>query len=167
MIISVPRHLHEWRGSVLRKIPMKSSTRLYAWLKLLTVLHIVEQMIFGMQDLYQLQHFISVYESWFPNATAAMVVLVTIVMVLAALGARCIIGGGFARFVTMFILGLPTIGELHHVIETLQARRYTAGTVTAVPSIICGVLFLWTLLKENGAPKTAGAEGRLELRVAA
>ena len=144
-----------------------TSTRLYAWLKLLAVLHIVEQMIFGMQDLYELQHVISKYESWFSSTTTAMVVLVTIVMALAALGARRIIGGGFARFVTMFILGLPTIGELHHVIETLRARCYTAGTVTAVPSVICGVLFLLALLKENGALKTAGVEARLELRVAA
>lgn len=146
---------------------MKSSTRLYAWLKLLAVLHIVEQVIFGMQDLYESQHIISRYESWFPNTTTAMVVLVPIVMALAALGARCIISGGLARFITMFILGLPTIGELHHVIETVRGRCYTAGTVTAVPSIICGVLFLWALVKENGPPKTAGLEARLELGVAA
>jgi hypothetical protein len=142
---------------------MKSSTRLYAWLKLLAVLHIVEQVIFGMQDLHQLQHIISIYESWFANTTTARAVLVTIIMALAALGARCIINGGFARFITMFVLGLPTIGELHHVIETVRARCYTAGTVTAVPSIICGVLFLWALVRENRAPKTAGVEARLEL----
>lgn len=146
---------------------MKSSTRLYAWLKLLAVLHIVEQVIFGMQDLHELQHIISIYESWFPSTTTAMVVLVTIVIGLAALGARCLISGGFARFITMFILGLPTIGELHHVIETLRARCYTAGTVTAVPSFICGVLFLLALIKENGAPKTAAVEAGLELLVAA
>ena len=146
---------------------MKSSTRLYAWLKLLAVLHIVEQMIFGMEDLYELKHIVWIYESWFSNTTTAMAVLVAIVMSLAALGVRCIISGGFARFITMFVLGLPTIGELHHVIETVRARCYTSGTVTAVPSVICGVLFLRALLKENRPPKTAGVEARLELGVAA
>src|SRR5215831_21174442 len=110
---------------------MKSSTRLCAWLKLLAVLHIVEQLIFGMQDLYALQRMTSIYESWFASTTTAMAVLFTIVMALAVLGVRCIINGGFARFVTMFALGLPTIGELHHVIETVRARHNTAGTVTA------------------------------------
>jgi hypothetical protein len=167
MITSMRRHLHGWRESISREAPMKSTTRLYAWLKLLAVLHIVEQMIFGMPDLYELQHLISIYESWFANTTTATAVLVTIVMAFAALGARCIISGGFARFMTMFVLGLPTIGELHHVIETVRARCYTAGTVTAVPYVICGVLFLRALLKENRPPKTAGVEARLELRVAA
>ena len=119
---------------------MKSSTRLYAWLKLLAVLHIAEQLIFGMQDLYALQRMISLYESWFANTTVAMTVLITIIMALAVVGVRCIINGGFTRFITMFVLGLPTLCESHHVIETLRALHYTSGTVTAVPSIICGVL---------------------------
>ena len=65
---------------------MKSSTRLYAWLKLLAVLHIIEQLIFGMRDLYALQRMISMYESWFANTTVAMTVLVTIIMALAVVG---------------------------------------------------------------------------------
>ena len=69
---------------------MKSSTRLYAWLKLLAVLHIIEQLIFGMRDLYALQRMISMYESWFADTTVAMTVLVTIIMALAVVGVRCI-----------------------------------------------------------------------------
>jgi hypothetical protein len=67
----------------------------------------------------------------------------------------------------MFVLGLPTLGELHHVIETLRAHHYTAGTVTAVPSIICGVLFLRALLQEYRPSKTAAVEASFQLRVAA
>jgi hypothetical protein len=145
---------------------MKSSTRLYAWLKLLAVLHLVEQLIFGMQDLYRLQRMISIFESWFANTTVAMTVLITIIMALVVLGARCIINGGFARFITMFVLGLPTLGELHHVIETMRALHYTAGTVTAVPSTICGVLFLRALFRENSLPKSTRVEVPLKLRVA-
>src|SRR6516225_5267131 len=146
---------------------MKSSTRLYAWLKLLAVLHIIEQLIFGMRDLYALQRIISMYESWFANTTVAMTVLITVIIVLAVLGARCIINGGFARFITMFVLGLPTLCELHHVIETLRALHYTIGTVTAVPSIICGVLFLRALLREYRPSKITAAGASLQLRVAA
>jgi hypothetical protein len=69
-----------------REAVMKSSTRLYAWLKFLTVLHIVEQLILGMQDLYALQRMISIYENWFANTAVAMTVLVTIIMALAVVG---------------------------------------------------------------------------------
>jgi hypothetical protein len=56
--------------------------------------------------------------------------------------------GGFARFITMFVLGLPTIGEFHHLVETMRVGHYTPGTVTAVPSVVCGVLFLKALVNE-------------------
>src|SRR5262249_8131812 len=134
---------------------------------LLAVLHIVEQLIFGMQDLYALQRMTSIYESWFASTTPAMAVLFTIVMALAVLGVRCIINGGFARFISMFLLGLPTLGELHHVIETLRALHYTSGTVAAVPSIICGVLFLRALLQEHRPSKTTAVAASLQLHVAA
>ncbi|HET9409068.1 MAG TPA: hypothetical protein VFO39_17625 [Candidatus Sulfotelmatobacter sp.] len=55
---------------------MKTSTRLYGWLKLLTGLHVVEQLIFGMEDLHQLQHMIVVYERWFGNTNTAIAMLV-------------------------------------------------------------------------------------------
>lgn len=115
---------------------MKTSTRLYAWLKLLAVLHIVEQLIFGMQDLHELQHMLLIYENWFASSGKATAALIAISEGPAILGIRCIISGGFARFAAMFVLGLPTIGELHHLVATVQFRHYTPGTVTAVPSII-------------------------------
>jgi hypothetical protein len=99
---------------------MKASTRLYAWLKVLTVLHIVEQLIFGMQDLRQLEHLFAIYESHFNDTNRSIAVLVTISAGLLAFAIRCILKGGFARFITMFVLGLPTIGEFHHLLETMR-----------------------------------------------
>jgi len=127
---------------------MKTSTRLYAWLKLLTVLHIVEQLIFGMEDLHQLQHMIVMYESWVGNANAAIALLVIGGIALAVLATLWILNGGFARFITMFTLGLPTIGELHHLVHTIRVGHYTPGVVTAVGSTVCGVLFLRALVME-------------------
>ena len=37
------------------------------------------------------------------------------------------LSGGFARFLTMFILGLPTIGELHHLVESIRVGHHTPG----------------------------------------
>jgi len=147
---------------------MKASTRSYAWLKVLAVLHIVEQLMFGMQDLQELQHMIAIYESWVGNASAAIAALAIIGSALAFFAVYFILKGGFARFITMFVLGLPTIGEIHHFIETMRVRHYTPGMVTAVPSVICGVLFLRALIKEyRGRSKTVRVMPALPLPVAA
>jgi hypothetical protein len=146
---------------------MKTSTRLYGWLKVVTVLHIAEQLIFGMQDLHQLQRMRAVYESCFANKNIALALLVTISAGLGIVAICCIVKGGFARFITMFVLGLPTIGEVHHLLDTLRAGRYTPGTVTAIPSILCGVLFLRALVNEYRPSKSVRVREIRQLPVAA
>jgi len=145
---------------------MKASTRLYAWLKLLTVLHLVEQLIFGMQDLHALKNMIAAYDRCFSNPGSATVTLLTIGAGLASLAIYCILRGGWARLIASIVLGLPAIGELHHLVETAHAGRYTSGTVTAVPSIICGVLFLRALVRECRGDKLADGPAALEPAVA-
>jgi hypothetical protein len=146
---------------------MKASTRLYAWLKLLTILHLVEQLIFGMEDLHEFQHLIAVYENRFGDTNGSIAALVTISASLAALAVHFILKGGLARFITMFVLGLPTLGEFHHFIETMRVGHYTGGTVTAVPSIVCGVLFLRALVQEYRPFKNVRLREALQLPVAA
>ena len=146
---------------------MKTSTRLYALLKLITILHLVEQLIFGMQDLHGLQHLFAVYENHFGGTNWSMAALVTIGASLAALAVHSILKGGMARFITMFFLGLPTLGELHHFVETMRFGHYTGGTVTAVPYVACGVLFLRALLQEYRPSKDVRVREALQLPVAA
>ena len=146
---------------------MKSSTRLYAWLKFFAILHIIEQLIFGMQDLHKLQHLMAVYENRFGDTNGSIVALVTISASLAALAVHFILKGGLARFITMFVLGMPTLGEFHHFVETMKVGHYTGGTVTAVPSIACGVLFLRALVKEYRPSKDVRVREVLQLPVAA
>ena len=146
---------------------MKTSTRLYAWLKLLTILHLVEQLMFGMQDLHEFQHLIAVYENRFGDTNGSIAALVTISASLAVLAVHCILKSGLARFITMFVLGLPTLGEFHHFVETMRVGHYTGGTVTAVPSIAYGVLFLRALMKEYCPSKDVRVREALQLSVAA
>ena len=120
-----------------------------------------------MEDLHQLRHVIVLYESSFGNTNAAITMLVTGGIALAVLAVRCILRGGFARFITMFILGLPTIGEIHHLVEATRVGHYTPGLVTAVPSIVCGVLFLRALVKEYRPTKNVPVAAALQLPVAA
>ena len=146
---------------------MKPSTRLYAWLKFFAILHLVEQLIFGMQDLGQLQYLIAIYERRFGDSNGSIAALVTISASSAALAVHFILKGGLARFITMFVLGLPTLGEFHHLVETMRVGHYTGGAVTAVPSIACGVLFLRALVKEYRPSKDVRVREALQLPVAA
>jgi hypothetical protein len=67
----------------------------------------------------------------------------------------------------MFALGLPTLGEFHHVLETFRAGYYTPRAITAVPSVVCGVLFLRALVNEYRPSKAAPVHETLQLAVAA
>jgi hypothetical protein len=81
-----------------------------------------------MQDLHQLQHLIAVYENRFGDTNGSIAALVTIGATLAPLAVHCILKGGLARFVTMFVLGLPTLGEFHHFVETIRVGYSVADS---------------------------------------
>ena len=137
---------------------MKRSTRWFGWIALTTVLHVTEQLVFGLDELQNLKHMISVWDGWFQNTDKATVVLVTVVAGLLYLAIFSILLGGRAKLFALVALNLTALGEAHHLIESAYAGRYTAGTVTAVPYIIFGILFLRALIYERRAEKSASAQ---------
>ena len=44
---------------------------------------------------------------------------------------------------------MAALGEVHHLIESAYAGHYTAGTLTAIPYIVFGILFLRTLISQS------------------
>jgi hypothetical protein len=48
---------------------------------------------------------------------------------------------------------MAALGEVHHIVESAYAGRYTPGRVTAVPYILFGVLFLQALIRERHREK--------------
>jgi len=108
-----------------------------------------EQLIFGLQELQTLKHLIAVYDSWFSNTETATVLLVTVGVGPIYLALFCVLKGGRAGFRALTTLNLPALGEVHHLVETAYAGHYTPGTATAVPYIVCGVLFLHALISER------------------
>jgi hypothetical protein len=57
--------------------------------------------------------------------------------------------GGRAKFLALVTFNMVALMELHHVMETIAAARYTPGLVTAIPYIALGVLFLRALIRES------------------
>ena len=135
---------------------MTASTRWFGWLAILLVLHMTEQLIFGLQELQNLKRMIAAYDGWFSSVDTATVVLVTIGAGLLFLAIFCILKGGRARFLALLAFGLIAISEVHHLMETAFAGRYTPGTVTAIPFVACGVLFVRALIMERRADKAIG-----------
>jgi len=135
---------------------MSSSNRWLGWITVVLVLHMCEQMLFGLGELETLKRAIGAYDRLFTNVDMATVVLVTIVAGLNFLGYFSVLKGGRARFVTLSVLGLIAVSEVHHLIETAWALHYTAGTVTAVPFVACGIQFLRALMKEQGSNVSVG-----------
>lgn len=110
------------------------------------VLHMGEQLLSGLQELYRLKHAITLYDSWFQSPDVATVVLVTIGGFLIYLAFFSILRGGRARFIALEVLGVFSVLEVHHPIESLIAHAYTPGLVTSIPYVAFGVLFMRALL---------------------
>ena len=145
---------------------MSASTRWFGWITVMLVLHMTEQLIFGLQELQNLKRMIAAYDSWFSNVDTATVGLVTIGAGLLFFAIFCILKGGRARIAALVALGLIAVSEVHHLIETGFAGHYTPGTVTAIPFVACGVLFLRALIKEYRADKAIDSSAARQPAVA-
>jgi hypothetical protein len=138
-----------------REEVMANSTRWFGWTIVVMVLHMAEQLRFGLVELDRLKRLVALYDGWFSSVDTATVVLVTIGATLIYGAIFSILKGGRARFVALGVLGVFSVAEVHHVIETILAGGYTPGFVTSIPYTVCGVLFLRALIQESRAGATA------------
>jgi len=80
---------------------MSSSAKCFEWLCLMLPLHMGEQLVFGVDELYKLKRMLGVYYTLFPEPDYGTVVLVTVVGSLVNLLAFAILcgnGRGVPRF---------------------------------------------------------------------
>ena len=140
---------------------MKESTRWFGWIAVVSMLHMAEQLLFGLDELDKIKVALAGYYAWFSSADVATVLLVTLGLGLVSLLAFCLLVGGQARFIALVVFNITALLEVHHVIETIAARGYTPGVVTAVPYMILGVVFLRALIPEFRAEHTWQASGHL------
>ncbi len=105
-------------------------------------LHLAEQLLFGIDELYELQGAYAKYASLFDNADVAAVVAVGLVTTLVMLACYALMIGGRPALVVIACFGLEFNFELHHVIKALATGEYFPGAVTAVAMWIIGNLLL-------------------------
>lgn len=122
------------------------------WLFLLLVivgpLHMIEQMMFGIDELYEMKRLVGLYQSWFSNPDMGTVLLVTIAGASLLLMMYGLLAGGRWQLVVVGMLGLLSAGEVHHVVRVFLSGRYNPGVVTSVPFAATGALLLYAAYSE-------------------
>jgi len=128
---------------------MNNSTRWFGWIALTLPLHMSEQLLFGIGELAMLRRILAVYYRWFQQPDYGTVLLVTIVATLVVGLTYGILAGGLLKEIALSVWAAVAIGELHHIVESIAARRYTPGSATAIPYVVFGVLLLLAIFREH------------------
>src|SRR5262245_26763540 len=130
---------------------MKEIRYWFRWLPVILVLHGVEQLLTGLDELYELQGQVGFVLGLFADRDAGIVVLVFAVVILVQAFVLGLLGGGALRLLGPGFFALAALGESHHVVKTVLRAEYFPGAVTAVPYVVVGALLLRAVVRELSA----------------
>jgi hypothetical protein len=127
---------------------MERIRTVFFWLAVTGPLHMIEQLLFGIQELDEMKQVFGLYYSWFANPDVATVVLVTIIGASVLFMVYGLIAGTGSRLAVLSILGLFSIGEGHHLLRVLASGAYNPGVVTSLPFAVLGALLVSAVWRE-------------------
>jgi len=136
---------------------MEGIRRWFAWLVIIGPLHMAEQLLMGINELYEIKRFMAAYHSWFRDPDYGTVVLATIGGTLILLLAYGLLLGGRWRLLAVGFFGVLAVTEMHHIVKTLIHGAYWPGTATAIPFVAVGVLLLRGVVREFRNTASPGA----------
>jgi hypothetical protein len=111
-------------------------------------LHMVEQLLFGLDELYELQAMVGSVTPLFSDADRAAVVLVFTVVTIVLLLCYGFMTGGVPRLIAASFFGVEFMFESHHIVKTIVRGAYFPGAVTAIAFVTLGALILVTARRE-------------------
>lgn len=117
------------------------------------VLHMGEQLLFGIEEYYMLRDAVARWHGAFPPAWSdhASVLLITIVVTGLSLVFYVLVrSAGAARWV-VGAFGLLGVTEAHHWFEAAAKGGYDPGLITSVAYVGIGALILRALWQRRGA----------------
>ena len=138
---------------------MPAIQRWFGILILIAALHMTEQLMTGLDELYMIRRVLSVFYGWFKNSDFATVLLVTIVVVFVLLLIYGVLLGGRPLLWVMTVFVVVSISEVHHIIESAVQRRYVPGTVTGVVWVAVGLMLGQAVLREAPPNRTRRRAG--------
>lgn len=130
---------------------MSRTQTLFLLLGLIGPIHMIEQMIFGIDEFYMLRDSLDAWYALFPAAAAdhATVGLITIMGAVFTAMFVALSAGGKARLVVLGFFGVFGLTEVHHVVEALVRHAYDPGLVTSLgyvglgAALFASVVFEW------------------------
>jgi hypothetical protein len=136
---------------------MRSVRDLFPVAILLMVLHLVEQLLFGIDELYELRGLTFALVDAFGDPDRGIVVLVFAVTIMVLFFCYGFMAGGLPRLIAGGFFGLEFMGESHHLIKTIVRGAYFPGAVTAVAIAVVGALVLRAAWREYRGGAVAAA----------
>jgi hypothetical protein len=136
---------------------MKTINETARWVGLIgiiDVLHLSEQMLFGIGELATLKQVLASYYGWFRQPDYGTVVLMILASSMFFSLIFAAMAGSVGRVIAGGFVGVLAISEVHHLVETLHASHYTPGTVTAIPYIAAGLFLFRSLRRAREAAET-------------
>jgi hypothetical protein len=124
--------------------------------------HMVEQLLFGLDELYELQAMLGGVVRSFPDPDKATVVLVFGVVMFVLFLCYGFMTGGVPRLIATSFFGLEFMVEGHHIVKTIVRGAYFPGAVSAIAFVALGALVLATARREfRHAPRPVEPQLRL------
>ncbi len=119
------------------------------------LLHLTEQMLFGLSELDRLKRALTLYYGHFHQQEYGTVALAMIASALLFSLIFAAMAGGAGRLIAGGFVGVIAISEAHHLIEALRARHYVPGSFTAIPYVAAGLMLFRALRREDATARTA------------
>jgi hypothetical protein len=120
----------------------------FGWLPIILVLHGIEQLLFGLDELYELQGQVGMVLGLFGDRDTGIVVLVFAVVLLVQAFVYAFLLGGRWRLLAPAFFGVAALGESHHIIKTMARLHYFPGALTAIAYVTVGILLLRAIVRE-------------------
>ncbi|MBT1155564.1 HXXEE domain-containing protein [Aminobacter anthyllidis] len=130
-----------------------NTTRLLFLLMVIGLVHMGEQLIFGVEELDLFKGPIADYYAALAGIgpDRATVILITIVVTLFTWMSYAMLAGGWQRLIALGLFGLLGANEGHHVIQAILDGGYDSGLITCIPYSATGILMLIEVVRESRA----------------
>jgi hypothetical protein len=136
----------------------KQLVRWFALLVLIGPIHVGEQLISGLDTLYELQALLAHYYALFANADVGTVMLVIMTVTLVQSLLLAVLAGGRWRLAVAAFFGLMGLGEAHHLVQTVVQAKYFPGVLTSIAYMWIGAMVLRSVIR--AWPRTAPRDQR-------
>jgi hypothetical protein len=130
---------------------MNNVPRLFLATTAMIPLHIAEQLVFGIDELYELRTMAWDMVSWLPDPDYGIVVQVGIVTTLVLAPRWGFMVGGKPRLIASGFFGLQFMVESHHIAKTILNGEYFPGAVTATVIVGLGAMIVLSVWREFGS----------------